>query len=195
MTPEQLERARQTLESLPAPTPGELASFVLNVVQGVANKTKLPITAFPPELSVVLLQLRKAGILSNSKILEFLRNHARYVHEELERMTLRPETRLAAIALLPQFFQPTRRWTIEEKDVGGMLGGYPRWIGHDGCYSETDPVNFKTWDSEEALRQSEDWAKVQHNPDYRIHSFQTHWRQPKVEAVQEVLLQMLREAT
>jgi hypothetical protein len=67
-------------------------------------------------------------------------------------------------------------WTIEEKDVGGMLGGYPRLLGYDGWYSETETSKAKQFTSIEDIMQSVEWQKVKDNTEYRIVHFQKRYR-------------------
>lgn len=65
-------------------------------------------------------------------------------------------------------------WTIEQKDIGGMLGGYPRWLSADsnyvyGSYGATYPPEFKRFASKEELEASTEWGWAKQYPeDYKI---------------------------
>ena len=67
-------------------------------------------------------------------------------------------------------------WTIKEADVGGMLGGYPRWLDKNGWYGATETSAMKKFLSKEEVLESTQWNKVQNNRDYSIVSFQIQYR-------------------
>jgi hypothetical protein len=73
-------------------------------------------------------------------------------------------------------------WTIEEKDIGGMLGGYPRWLSADstypyGTYGATYPPEFKRFPTKEALEISTEWEWAKQYPnDYKIVRLEQYFR-------------------
>lgn len=71
----------------------------------------------------------------------------------------------------------TEFWTIEEADVGGMLGGYPRWLDKQGSYGAMVPNEFMKFGTREELEQSKYWERVKEYKDYKIvhYSWQV-WR-------------------
>jgi hypothetical protein len=73
-------------------------------------------------------------------------------------------------------------WTIEQKDEGGMLGGYPRWLSADskyphGSYSATYPIEFKRFATKEELEASTEWEWAKKYPhDYKIVRLEQYFR-------------------
>ena len=73
-------------------------------------------------------------------------------------------------------------WTIEERDKGGMIGGYPRWLSADynyphGAYAATMPDEFKRFASKEELETSTEWAWAKQYPsEYKIVRLEQYFR-------------------
>lgn len=53
-------------------TPSAKAKFMLNVVQGVCNKRRVPLNTIPPTVSVELLRMRIAHEITNAQVVAVL---------------------------------------------------------------------------------------------------------------------------
>lgn len=84
-------------------------------------------------------------------------------------------------------------WTIEEADIGGWAGGYPRWCTDDGLYSTSNPHDAKRWLSEKACRESDDFRIVENNSEYHIVTFIDTKKAPVLSSIEiwSVLVDLL----